>query len=386
MISVDASRFAGEFALDPRLIQLNHAGVGPWPVRAQQAVAAFAGDNVRNGPARYPEWLAVEQRLRRQLAGLIGAQAEDIALLKNTSEGISLVAAGLDWRAGDNVVISDQEFPSNRMAWEALAARGVETRPVSLTGDDPEAALTARLDARTRVLAISAVQFGTGLRLDLARLGTACRANGTLFVVDAIQQIGALRFDVRAAQADVVVADGHKWMLGPEGVALFWVRPEIRERIALTQFGWHMVENAGDYTRTEWTPARNARRFECGSPNMLGVHALSGSLSLLEDVGMEAVEQQVLANAEHLARGIGGLSGWSLLSRREARFCSGIVTAKHASGNHPAIFRSLREAGVLCAERGGGIRFSPHFYLPASQLEQALSAIGQAGRGHCSAR
>lgn len=365
------------FRLDPGFIYLNHAGVGPWPARTAAAVAAFAEDNIRHGAARYPDWLLVEQRLRVQLAALIGAAgSDDIALLKNTSEGISLVAAGLDWQPGDKVVLSDQEFPSNRLPWEALATRGVTTRLVSLAGADPEADLIAALDERTRVLAISAVQFATGLRLDLARLGAACRHNGTLFVVDAIQQLGALQFDVNAAQADVVIADGHKWLVGPEGVALFWTRPEIRDRIALTQFGWHMREHAGDYTRDDWTPARSARRFECGSPNMLGIHALSASLAVLAETGMAVIEQRVLANAGQLARGLAALPGWSLVSRRdEARFCSGIVTARHASGRHAEIFRHLRDAGVICAERGGGIRLSPHFYLTAAQLDRALEIV-----------
>lgn len=365
------------FRLDPGLIYLNHAGVGPWPAHTAAAVAAFAEDNICHGAARYPDWLLVEQRLRVQLATLIGAAgSDDIALLKNTSEGISLVATGLGWQAGDNVVLSDQEFPSNRLPWEALAARGVPTRLVSLAGADPEADLIAALDERTRVLAISAVQFATGLRLDLARLGAACRRNGTLFVVDAIQQLGALQFDVNAVQADVVIADGHKWLVGPEGVALFWTRPDIRDRIALTQFGWHMREHAGDYTRDDWTPARSARRFECGSPNMLGIHALSASLAVLAETGMAVIEQRVLANAAQLARGLAALPGWSLVSRRdEARFCSGIVTARHASGRHPEIFRRLRDAGVICAERGGGIRLSPHFYLTPAQLDRALELI-----------
>lgn len=370
MIPTDSSGFA----LDPALIYLNHAGVAPWPARTQAAVAAFAAENVGRGAARYPEWLKVEARLRRQLATLIGARSgDDIALLKNTSEGISLVATGLDWRAGDNIVTSDHEFPSNRLPWEALAARGVDTRAVRLDVADPEAALIDRLDRRTRVLAISAVQFADGLRLDLPRLGAACHTNGTLFVVDAIQQVGALRFDVSAMQADVVIADGHKWMCGPEGVALFWVRPELREQIALTQFGWHMREDAGNYLQQQWTPAKSARRFECGSPNMLGIHALSASLEVLED--MEGVERAVLGNAEYLARGWASLPGWELVSRREAQFCSGIVTAKHVSGQHGRIFSALRDAQVICAERGGGIRFSPHFHNTVAQLDRVLEIV-----------
>lgn len=369
------TRFSSEFELDPGLVYVNHAGVAPWPRRALSAVAAFAGENVARGAAGYPAWLTVERRLRGQLAALIGAAAADIALLKNTSEGISLVAAGLDWHAGDNVVSSVQEFPSNRLAWETLAGRGVDFRAVDLAVDDPEAALLARLDAHTRVLAISAVQFADGLKLDLARLGKACRANSTLFVVDAIQQVGALRFDVHETLADVVIADGHKWMCGPEGVALFWVRPEVRGQIALTQFGWHMREDAGNYVEQRWQPARSARRFECGSPNMLGIHALSAALEIFGD--MATVEQAVLVNADHLARNWASLPGWTVLSRRELRFCSGIVTAKHVSGEHARIFVALRDKGVICAERGGGIRFSPHAHNTMAQLDLALEIVEQ---------
>ncbi len=372
---------ATEFPLDPGIVYLNHAGVAPWPARTGKAVRRFAAENVHYGAAHYPAWMQVEKRLRGQLRDLVNApSSDDIALLKNTSEGISLVAAGLSWQPGDNAVISDQEFPSNRMAWEALAVRGVVTRYVSLAGEDPEAALIAQLDTRTRVLAISAVQFATGLRLDLPRLGAACRANGTLFCVDAIQQIGALRFDVQAIHADFVIADGHKWLLGPEGVALFYATPAARDALTLTQYGWHMAEQAGDYNRTDWTPAKSARRFECGSPNMLGIHALSASLSLLEEVGMARVEAQVLANAGHLARGIAALPGWSLVSRRAEKFCSGIVTARHASGEHAAIFRALKDDGVICAERGGGIRLSPHFWLTDVQLDRAIVSLEKAGK------
>ncbi len=372
---------SGEFPVDPGLVYLNHAAVAPWPVRTRDAVAAFAAENTRSGAAYYPRWLQVEQRLRRQLAWLVNAPSpDDIALLKNTSEGISLVAAGLPWQAGDNLVISNREFPSNRMAWEALAARGVQVRVADLGSDDPEAAVCALLDDRTRVLAISAVQFGDGLRLDLARLGRACRANGTLFCVDAIQQVGALAFDVQAIHADFAIADGHKWMLGPEGVALFYANPAARDQLALTQFGWHMVEHPGDYSRTEWTPAASARRFEAGSPNMLGIHALSASLSLFEETGMASVEAAVLANADFLARETSSLPGWTLLSRRDAHYRSGIVTVKHASGRHAEIFRLLRDEGMVCAERGDGIRLSPHFWNERSTLERAVALLEKAGR------
>jgi cysteine desulfurase/selenocysteine lyase len=221
-----------EFPQREDLIYLNHAAVSPWPLRTAETVKRFAEENVREGSRHYPEWLQVEQRLRERLARIINAQsADDIALLKNTSEALSVVAYGLDWRPGDNVVITNQEFPSNRIVWESLQRFGVELRAADLShGETAEDAMMALADERTRLVAVSSVQYGTGLRMDLPRLGGFCRAHRILFCVDAIQSVGALRFDVQAMQADFVAADGHKWMLGPEGLALFYCRAELQEQ------------------------------------------------------------------------------------------------------------------------------------------------------------
>lgn len=366
-----------EFPESP-IIQLNHAGVGPWPRRTASAVCAFAEENRRQGSLDYPRWLETEAALRRAAAALLGAAANDIALLKNTSEGLSVVAHGLPWRAGDNVVSSDQEFPSNRIVWESLAPLGVELRQAALhapgdhTNGDPEAALFSLVDGNTRVIAVSSVQYASGLRMDLERIGTFCRERGIVFCVDAIQSVGALRMDARTIHADAVVADGHKWMLAPEGVALFYTSPALRERLQLRQYGWHMIEERGDFERREWTVASDARRFECGSPNMLGIHGLLASLELLLELGMTEVEQRVLANADRLralisASGCLESIGSDLGARR-----SGIVVFRRPGRDPRALHQALHEHGVLCAPRGGGIRYSPHFHTRAADLERAV--------------
>lgn len=363
--------------LQPELIHLNHAAVGPWPSRTREAVCRFAEENARLGSQRYPRWLAVERRLRERLRQMINAPAsDDIALLKSTSEGLSLVAYGLDWRAGDSVVTAAEEFPSNRIVWESLRDRGVETRCVDLrAAADPEQALIAAMDGSTRLLAISAIQYASGLRLDLTRLGAACRARGALFCVDAIQAIGALRFDVQAYDIDFVVADGHKWMLGPEGVALFYCRASLRERLRLNQYGWHMVEAMGEFERKTWQPAASARRFECGSPNMVGIHALDASLSLLLEVGLSEVERLLLERVELLIEAIRSRPQLELLTPiRTGRF-GGIVTFRHRSRDADTLLHVLQQAHVLCAARGGGIRFSPHFYTTEEQIEAALKVV-----------
>jgi len=369
-----------ELQLEPGLIYLNHAAVAPWPRRAVDAVKRFAEENGRRGSADYAAWLATERRLRERLARLINAGGpDDIALMKSTSEGLSTVAYGLDWKPGDNIVIFKDEFPSNRIVWESLAARGVETRQISLNMDgSPEDDLVRACDGRTRLVSVSSVQYATGFRLDLERIGGFCGERGTLFCVDAIQSLGAIPFDVEACGADFVAADGHKWMLGPEGLALFWCRPELRDRLKLHQLGWHMVEHAGDFDRHDWEPSATATRFECGSPNLLAAHALEASLSLLEDVGFAKVFESVLRNTSYLFDEIDkNEKCLSLASSRDQPRRSGIVTFRLKTGDPAAVHRSLMEQRVICAPRGGGIRFSPHFHNDEADLDAAFERLSR---------
>ncbi len=372
--------FSDEFPLDPGLIYLNHAAVAPWPRRTAEAVRRFAAENMQQGARRYPRWMETEAQLREQLRELLNApSSDDIALLKNTSEALSVVAYGLPWQPGDNVVTSDQEFPSNRIVWESLRDVGVETRRVDLShGTSPEQALATAMDERTRLLAISSVQYASGLRLDLEQLGMLCRARGVLFCVDAIQSLGALPLDVQRCGADVVAADGHKWLLGPEGCAVFYIKPQLRDRLRLTQYGWHMVEKHLDFDRPDWQVAASARRFECGSPNMLGIHALSASLTLLAEVGMDEVETRLLANSAYLMESLGALPGIEILTPQQAGRHAGIVTFRHPHIDAAELHRRLSAHDVICAQRGGGVRFSPHFYTPRQQLGKAVAAVQEA--------
>jgi selenocysteine lyase/cysteine desulfurase len=362
-----------DFDLSDDILYLNHAAVAPWPRRAVETVQRFAADNGRSGSRRYPDWLVTERRLREHAAALLGAASPgDVALAKSTSEALSMVAAGLSWEAGDNVVGIAQEFPSNRIVWQALAAKGVEWRPLDLEASaDPEADLLALCDERTRLVAVSWVQYARGLRLDLERLGRRCRERGFLLCVDGIQGLGALPCDVGRFGVDFLAADGHKWLLGPEGLALFWCRPELRDHLTLTQFGWHMVADTGDFDRADWKPAPDARRFECGSPNLLGAHALEASLSLLLEHGMDAVAAGIAERANRLVELVDA-HGLELLSPRDPDRRAGIVTLRVPGVDQQALYKALMERGLLCAARGGGIRFSPHFHTPMEHLEQAV--------------
>ena len=370
--------YESEFPLDDSVIYLNHAAVSPWPQRTATAVKQFADENAAFGSQNYPGWVATEHTLKQQLQQLINAASSDeIALLKNTSEALSVVAYGLPWKSGDNVVITDQEFPSNRVVWESLQKYGVATREANINGDDsPETAILDTLDDRTRLLSVSAVQYGSGLKLDLCVLGAACRERGILFCVDAIQSLGAIQFDVQACQADFVMADAHKWMLGPEGIALFYCRQAVMEQLELKQYGWHMLEDLYDFDNRDWEPAHNARRFECGSPNMTGIHALHASMTLILETGMSTIEKLVLENSRFMIDYFTQQPDrYQLITPTDEHRYAGIVTFRPINEPPESVFEMLSGENVSCALRGGGIRFSPHFYTPRKRLFSALELL-----------
>jgi len=368
-----------EFKLDDSLIYLNHAAVAPWPTRTKEAVIQFANENAQLGAKHYLQWMEVETHLKQQLTSLINAPSvDDIALLKNTSEALSFVAAGLRWKSGDNIVISNQEFPSNKIVWQRLKEYGVELREVDLSSQDtPEAALIKAIDNRTRLLSISSVQYASGLRIHLERLGAYCKRNKVLFCVDAIQSIGALEFDVQAIQADFAMADAHKWMCGPEGVALFYCHADVRQDLELTEYGWRMLEDMNNFTAKSWQAAKSARRFECGSPNMLGIHATNASISLLLEIGLANIEQLLLERTRHTIECIQKMNHLELISSTSNDRIAGIVTFRSQKIESAKLYKTLMEKNVICAHRGGGVRFSAHFYTDKDQIQDAveLSAL-----------
>jgi len=379
--SISPSKFnlQSEFPLLEPIIYINHAAVSPWPNRTVRAITLFSHENSTQGSKYYPQWIETETRLRKQLQQLINAKSvNEIALLKNTSEALSVVASGLPWQEGDNIVSIDGEFPSNRIVWQALKTKGVELRLADIHSGNPEDKLLSLVDRNTRLITVSSVQYSSGFQLDLSRIGKFCRDNKILFCVDAIQSIGAVEFDVQAIQADFVMADGHKWMLGPEGLALFYCREELLKTLTLHQFGWHMTDTFTNFDNDDWQPVNTARRFECGSPNMLGIHALSASLSLLLEYGMENVQARVLENTRYLFDCINNTEQLTLLSDTHEGRYSGIVTFRHRTVDNDSLFTLLTDNNVMCAQRGGGIRFSPHFYTPKEKILRAVEIAAQA--------
>jgi selenocysteine lyase/cysteine desulfurase len=364
------------FNIEPDISYLNHAAVSPWAIRTQQAVATFAHENATSGATNYLSWMRVEKDLRLKLAQLLGLEnSDEIALAKSTSEALSIIAYGIDWQPGDEVLICDQEFPSNRIVWESLASRGVTLRIVPVTDNDPAESICAAISPATRLISVSSVQYASGLRTKLLSLSAACKQSNILLCVDAIQSLGALPFDQTEIDADFIVADGHKWLMAAEGLALLYVKREHIPKLSLHQFGWHMVEAKGAYDKHTWEPALDATRFECGSPNMLGIHALHASLGLLLEIGIDNIEQALSAKVDYLIEQLEAIEGVRILSPKARDIRAGIVTFTAVQKESSELYAELMKQKVICANRGGGVRFSPHFYTPNESMDRAIEIL-----------
>jgi selenocysteine lyase/cysteine desulfurase len=365
------------FPVTRKLVYLNHAGVAPISVRVREALDRYAEEALERGAFRYAEVVDAEiERARGRAATLLGARADEIAFVKNTTEGLGIVAAGLDWRPGDRVVTCDLEYPSNVYPWWWLRDRGVETRMLpSVAGRLPLALVEDALrDPAVRLLALSSVEFGSGFRQDLAALGRLCRERGALFCVDAIQSLGAIPLDVEACGIDFLAADGHKWLLSVEGCGIFYCARRALERVAPRVVGWRSVTDNADYDRLHLELQPGAGRFEEGSPNAPGIFALGAALDLLLELGVEAIWARVQQLAAHLVRGLEA-RGAQVLSPQGPGETSGIVSFAWPGEAPSETAARLRAAGVFVVARRGGVRASPHFYNDEGELDRLLAAL-----------
>jgi cysteine desulfurase/selenocysteine lyase len=365
-----------EFPVIHECAYLNHAGMAPLPRRSARRMAALAELVSRTGDRRWLDRQAEVDRVRGLAARLLGArQPHEVAFVENTSTALSMIAGGVDWRPGDNVVGAALEFPSNVYPWMQLADFGVEYRQVPERAGriDPEE-LIALLDGRTRMLALSWVQYASGFRSDLARLGAACRERGVLFVVDVIQGLGALELDVEGELVDVAAASGHKWLLGAEGAGLLYVSDRVVERLRPARSGWRSTRDIFQWADYDLTWAEGAKRFESGTLNVYGIVALGGSLEILQEAGAAAVEERVLALTDRAARGLADL-GFSVVSSRASGETSGIVTATHPRLDPQELVKRLGERDVVVAARAGRFRISPHFYNTEEEIDRCLGEL-----------
>jgi cysteine desulfurase / selenocysteine lyase len=372
------SDFRAAFPVTRSWVFLDHAAVAPLSAPARAALLEWADDLTNHGVTAEPRWLDRVESVRRRFGELLHADPLDVAFVKNTSEGVGLVAEGFPWRDGDNVVTSEDEYPANLYPWMNLASRGVELRCVpSRQGRIEVSDLLAAMDGRTRMLAISFVEFATGFRNDLAALADECRRRDVRLFVDAIQGLGVIPLDVTALGIDYLAADGHKWLLGPEGAGVLYVRRERLDELRPIGVGWNSVVGRWEFSRIDFRLLPHAGRYESGSLNVAGITALGASLDLLMNAGVERVHERIIELTDHLCEGSERV-GWRVYSSRREGERSGIVSLAAPQGVDPAgAVKRLRKQGVAVNQRGGRLRVSPHAYNTTDEIDRLIGLLGE---------
>jgi cysteine desulfurase/selenocysteine lyase len=370
----DALRQA-EFPVAERWAYFDHAAVAPLPRRSGAMIRAWATEQEDNGVINWSAWERALEEIRGRVARLLNAEADEIAFVGSTTHGLGLIAEGFPWREGDNVVTAAEEYPSNIYPWMNLADRGVTLRMVpGRQGRIWVEDLAEAMDGRTRVLTISHVEFASGFRNDLDALAELCHGRGVALCVDAIQGLGPLTLDVRRTPIDFLAADGHKWLLGPEGAGLLFVRRDWIERLRPLGVGWHSVVTPYNAPQVDFVLKPDARRWEGGSFNMPGLLAFGVSLGLLLELGPDVVSARILDRAEAV-RALALAAGWRLAGSSRPEDRSGIVALERDDIDPDTFARGLRSRGIALASRRGRIRISPHVYNNADDLDRLASAL-----------
>ncbi len=374
-MTLDLRRWLPEFPVRETCLYLDHAAVCPLPRPVAEAMRKRISEQEHNGHEKYLEWRNNHLACRHLGSRLIGCEAEDVSIIHSTSEGLSLIAEGFPWRKGEQVLVGEEEFAANVAPWLHLARRGVKVvRFPQPDGRVNPEVVERHMTAKTRMVAVSWVAFHSGWIAPLAQLGRLCRERGCRLVVDAIQGLGVLPMDMAALGLDAVVADGHKWLLGPEGAGLMATTAELRAQLHPVISGWRNVAlEPGDFFLDRLDHHPDGRRFEPGATNDIGVAGLFAGLDIIASVDRDTIQSRVEMLARMLTRIL--LShGWDVLSPGSGHPIAGIVAAKPSNVAPREAARRLRERKVVCSVRQGVVRFSPHFYITRGELE-ALDRI-----------
>lgn len=356
---------------------LNSAAVSPIPTLSLGAVNTQLTDVSLNGSNNYSDWIATKNRARGLAAGMLGVQAEQIAFMRNTSDGFAAVANGLTWKPGDNIVSFEREFPANFYPWRMVRDRfGVELRlcPERDGRIDLEE-LIAMIDGNTRVVALSSVQFASGFRSDLERVGRAARAADALFAVDIIQGFGQFGYDLPAQYVDIASGASHKWLCAPEGCGIFYVSDRARMCVEPTFVGWISVETPWDFADRDQAFKPNALAWESGTGSSALFFGLEQSLKLLNDTGLEKIERHLEDLSDLLCDSLAS-KDYDIVSSRRQGEKSAIVCIKHRGGLEcTAIFEQLMKENIVVSPRNDVLRIAPHFYNNSEDIERLIAAL-----------
>ncbi|GBD36125.1 Cysteine desulfurase [bacterium HR36] len=376
----DWQQLRQEFPVTQRWAFFDHAAVSPISRAAHQTLCAWADDVLFNGEINEPAWEKEIEEVRSLAAQLLDTSPECIAFIKNTSEGIGFVAEGYPWKPGDNVVVPADEYPSNVYPWQNLANRGVEVRLVpSRSGRVVLDDIRQAMDARTRVVAVSFVEFATGFRVPLAELVEMCHQRGVHVFVDAIQGLGAIPLSVRAIPLDMLAAGSHKWLLGPVGAGIFYLRSELLEVLDPVSVGWKSVVRHWDFTTLDFRLKPSALRWENGTLSAGILLAFGASLRLLLELGLANIWQRIEYLTDQLCQRLES-GGWRIFSSRLAQEKSGIVSVEPRRQEARTLVRQARQEGIVINHRAGRLRISPHCYNNEEELARLADFLEQADR------
>lgn len=354
----------------------DHASVAPLPKASAAALVDWAREACEEGDVCWGQWNGQIQRLRHRCAEMIHAHPDEIAIVHSTTEGINLVAEGLDWREGDNVVTLADEYPANQYPWIHQQTKGVEVRRIATEGGRVDLSrLSAACDSRTRVLTVSWVNYLSGWRNDLAAIVEIAHRVGAFCFLDAIQGLGAFAINVQELPIDFLAADGHKWMLGPEGAGMFYLRREHLDRLRAVGIGANSMVDWRDYARIEMRLKPDASRYEGGAPNSVGAAAWLESLALLHAAGLENIAQQILDYTDFAADRLLKAGATLISPREERRHCSGIVTFDWPGVDPNKMRDFCIGRGVVLSCRSNHLRISPHAYNNEADLERLIEAL-----------
>lgn len=368
-----------EFPVAKKTIFLGHAGVCPLPRRVADAMSQFnerctQGDQEDSLPPGF------FSNIREKACRLMACKPEEVAFVGPTSLALSFIAGGLKFRKTDNVVIYQDDYPSNVYPWMTLADRGVQVRYLNIKelGRIRPVDVKGQVDENTRLVALASCHFLAGYRIDLDAIGKHLRERGILFCVDAIQTLGA--FPTSAGQVDFMAADAHKWLLGPCAAGLMYVRKEIQDQLLPTTHGWHNIRCPNFVAQTELTYRTDARRYEAGTANLVGLAGMGAALDLLLEIGIENIAAELLRKRAWIIPALQS-KGYEVLQANAApENQGGMITFDKPGADLPAIHQKLKEAGILTSLRGDRsgrklLRISPHFYNTDAELQRVVEQL-----------
>lgn len=356
---------------------LNSASVSPIPTTAIEAINVQLADVSQNGSNNYPEWVATKNRARALAAEMLGVRTEQVAFMRNTSDGFASIANGIDWQPGDNIVSYEHEFPANFYPWRMARDRfGVELRLCPGRGGRIDLdELTGMIDGQTKVVSVSAVQYGTGFRANLERIGPAARSADALFAVDIIQGFGAFGFDLPAQMVDIAAGASHKWLCAPEGCGILYVSDRARERVEPSFVGWISVETPWDFADRAQPFRPNALAWESGTGASSLFYGLEQSLKLLKETGLSRIEGYLAGLTDELCDRLAA-KNYDIVSSRDPAEKSAIVCIRHRGGQDcNAIAERLLAEGIIVSPRNDVLRIAPHFYNNSGDIERLLEAL-----------